>query len=125
MFSGIAPRYDLLNHLLSFNVDRSWRKTLKRRLAPVLQRPDARILDLCCGTGDVMLDLQSISALPIIGADFCHPMLVTARRKAAKHGFIAPLIEADALEFRSPRTRSTLSQLLWLSQSHQLYRWSC
>jgi demethylmenaquinone methyltransferase/2-methoxy-6-polyprenyl-1,4-benzoquinol methylase len=98
MFSDIAPRYDLLNHLLSFNVDRSWRKALKRRLAPVLQRSDARILDLCCGTGDVMLDLQSISASPIIGADFCHPMLISAHRKAAERGFSAPLIEADALE---------------------------
>ena len=98
MFSDIAPRYDLLNHLLSFNVDRSWRKALKRRLAPVLERSDARVLDLCCGTGDVMLDLQSICASPIIGADFCHPMLVTAHRKAAERGIVAPLIEADALE---------------------------
>jgi demethylmenaquinone methyltransferase/2-methoxy-6-polyprenyl-1,4-benzoquinol methylase len=98
MFSDIAPRYDLLNHLLSFNIDRSWRKALKRRLAPVLGRPNARILDLCCGTGDVMLDLQSISASPIIGADFCHPMLITANRKAAARSLIAPLLEADALE---------------------------
>lgn len=97
MFSDIAPRYDLLNHLLSFNVDRSWRKALKRHLASVLQRSDARVLDLCCGTGDVTIDLQSISASPIIGVDFCHPMLVTAHRKTAQLGLPALFVEADAL----------------------------
>ncbi len=98
MFADIAPKYDLLNHLLSFNVDRSWRKLLLKRLAPVLERPDARILDLCCGTGDVLLDLQSKARTPVLGADFCHPMLVTAGRKAIKQGFQAPLIEGDAME---------------------------
>ncbi len=97
MFAGIAPKYDLLNHLLSFNIDRGWRKVLTSRLAPVLSRPDARVLDLCCGTGDVLLDLQEISAAPVIGADFCHPMLISARRKIGKKGFHSPLIEADAL----------------------------
>ncbi|MBV8553130.1 MAG: bifunctional demethylmenaquinone methyltransferase/2-methoxy-6-polyprenyl-1,4-benzoquinol methylase UbiE [Acidobacteriaceae bacterium] len=98
MFAGIAPRYDFLNHLLSFNIDRSWRRVLMRRLAPVLQKPDARILDLCCGTGDVLLDLQEIAATPVMGADFCHPMLVSAQQKASSRGFRAPLFEADALE---------------------------
>jgi demethylmenaquinone methyltransferase/2-methoxy-6-polyprenyl-1,4-benzoquinol methylase len=98
MFSDIAPKYDLLNHLLSFNIDRSWRKVLLKRLAPVLARPDARILDLCCGTGDVLLDLQSASNSRIMGADFCHPMLVTAQQKSLRQGFRAPLIEGDAME---------------------------
>jgi demethylmenaquinone methyltransferase/2-methoxy-6-polyprenyl-1,4-benzoquinol methylase len=98
MFSNIAPRYDLLNHLLSFNIDRSWRKVLLKRLAGVLAQPDARILDLCCGTGDVLLDLQAVSRSRIIGADFCHPMLVTAQRKALASGWPAPLIEGDAME---------------------------
>lgn len=98
MFAGIAPRYDVINHLLSFNIDRTWRKVLMDRLAPVLQRPGVRVLDLCCGTGDVLLDLQTISATPILGADFCHPMLVSTRKKAARQGFEAQVFEADALQ---------------------------
>ena len=98
MFAGIAPRYDFINHLLSFNIDRGWRKVLMKRLTAVLRQPDAKILDLCCGTGDVLLDLQGIAASPVIGADFCHEMLVAARLKGARRGFHTPLIEADALQ---------------------------
>lgn len=98
MFAEIAPRYDLLNHLLSFNIDRGWRKQLLKSLGPALQRPDARVLDLCCGTGDVLLDLAGMAKASIIGADFCHPMLVTAHNKAETKGFHARLVEADALE---------------------------
>jgi len=98
MFSDIAPKYDLLNHLLSFNIDRSWRKALLRRLRDVLAESDARILDLCCGTGDVLVDLQRTAKSRVIGADFCHPMLVTAAKKAKGRGFRAPLIEGDAME---------------------------
>lgn len=98
MFAAIAPRYDLVNHLLSFNIDRSWRKALMKRLSPILKQPGARVLDLCCGTGDVLLDLQQVSASPVLGADFCHPMLVTAQGKAAQRKFRAPLFEADALD---------------------------
>lgn len=97
MFANIAPRYDLLNHLLSFNIDRGWRKALLGRMKPALARPEAKILDLCCGTGDVMLDLQRFSAAYIMGADFCHPMLVSAQKKAARKNYAAPLFEADAL----------------------------
>lgn len=102
MFAGIAPRYDLLNHLLSFNVDRAWRRALRQSLSPVLARPDAKILDLCCGTGDVLLDFQARSASLIFGADFCHPMLVSARAKAARRGLFTPLFEADALQLPLP-----------------------
>ena len=98
MFAEIAPRYDLLNHLLSFNIDRGWRKQLLKSLSPALQRPDARVLDLCCGTGDVLLDLAGMAKASVIGADFCHPMLVTAHKKAETKGFHAKLMEADALE---------------------------
>ena len=97
MFEGIAPRYDLLNHLLSFNIDRGWRKLLVERLRPVLLQKNARVLDLCCGTGDVLLDLQEVAASPILGADFCHPMLISAQEKAERKGFHAPLFEADAM----------------------------
>ncbi len=109
MFADIAPKYDLLNHLLSFNIDRSWRKVLLKRLSGVLERPDARILDLCCGTGDVLLELQSNTRARVMGADFCHPMLVTAGRKAAAQGFEAPLIEGDAMEL--PLAESSLDAI--------------
>ena len=98
MFAGIAPKYDFLNHLLSFNIDRGWRKALARRLRAVLERPEARVLDLCCGTGDVMLHLKGVAQAQILGADFCHPMLVSARAKIDARCFDAPLIEGDALE---------------------------
>lgn len=98
MFSGIAPRYDLINHVLSLNIDKSWRKALLRGLGPVVSVPDANVLDLCCGTGDVLLDLQSVTPTRVMGADFSHPMLVSAREKAARKGLCAPLFEADALE---------------------------
>ncbi|MBV9613670.1 MAG: bifunctional demethylmenaquinone methyltransferase/2-methoxy-6-polyprenyl-1,4-benzoquinol methylase UbiE [Acidobacteriaceae bacterium] len=97
MFAGIAPRYDLANHILSFNIDRRWRKLLIRHLEPSLRQPDARVLDLCCGTGDVLLDLHSIARGGVIGADFCHPMLISAQEKAAQRGIRASLVEADAL----------------------------
>ena len=97
MFAEVAPRYDLLNHVLSFNIDRGWRKTLIRCLSPVLERPGANVLDLCCGTGDVLIDMESISKGHVMGADFCHPMLMAAQRKLEQKNFRAPLFEADAL----------------------------
>ncbi len=97
MFGQIARRYDLLNHLLSFNIDRGWRRFLMKRLALTLGNPQARVLDLCCGTGDVLLDFERIAKAQIVGADFCHPMLTAAAHKARRRGFRALLLEADAL----------------------------
>ena len=94
MFAGVAPRYDLLNHLLSFNIDKHWRKRTVRTVREVLMRPGARVLDICCGTGDLMLALQAERGAPVYGSDFCHPMLTVARRKA--NGGL--LFEADALK---------------------------
>jgi len=88
MFGRIAGRYDLLNHLLSFNLDKRWRARTVKRVSNILTRPDARVLDLCCGTGDLLLALKGA-----FGSDFCHPMLLEARRKSAG----SPLFEADAL----------------------------
>jgi demethylmenaquinone methyltransferase / 2-methoxy-6-polyprenyl-1,4-benzoquinol methylase len=82
MFSGIAPRYDLLNHLLSGRLDNVWRARVARRFAPILARPDARVLDLCCGTGDLAFALARRGPARITGADFSHAMLAIARRKA-------------------------------------------
>jgi len=102
MFGRIAPRYDLLNHLLSFNLDKMWRARTVKRVSEILDRPDALILDLCCGTGDVLLALERRrinlhGCRPVLASDFCHPMLVEARRKIQRRGFRSPVFEADAL----------------------------
>lgn len=94
MFGRVAPRYDLLNHLLSFNIDKLWRKRAVQRLEPVLARPEAVVLDLCCGTGDLMLALRAKARARVLGSDFCHPMLTAAMSKA---GAGSPFFEADAL----------------------------
>ena len=93
MFAGVAPRYDLLNHLLSFNIDKHWRKRTVKIVRDVLKRPDARVLDICCGTGDLMLALQAECTNTVYGSDFCHPMLTVAQRKSRG----GPLFESDAL----------------------------
>jgi demethylmenaquinone methyltransferase/2-methoxy-6-polyprenyl-1,4-benzoquinol methylase len=97
MFGRIAGRYDLLNHLLSFNLDRRWRARAVERVADVLERPGARVLDLCCGTGDILLALEARRGAAVLGSDFCHPMLLEARRKISARGMRSPLLEADAL----------------------------
>jgi demethylmenaquinone methyltransferase/2-methoxy-6-polyprenyl-1,4-benzoquinol methylase len=97
MFGRIAPRYDLLNHLLSFNLDKRWRARTVARVVEILDRQDAQVLDLCCGTGDVALALESRAGRSLLASDFCHPMLVEARRKISDGGFRTPVFEADAL----------------------------
>jgi demethylmenaquinone methyltransferase/2-methoxy-6-polyprenyl-1,4-benzoquinol methylase len=92
MFGRIAGRYDLLNHVLSFNLDRRWRAKAVDRVAEILTRPGARVLDVCCGTGDVLRSLENRGKAMTFGSDFCHPMLVHAQRKVT-----SPLFEADAL----------------------------
>lgn len=108
MFDSIAPRYDLLNHVLSANIDRLWWRRAARRFRPVLARPKAAILDICCGTGDLtmaLLKLRPHGATPILAGDFSPAML---RRGAEKFGKkanrgsdidapYAVAIEADAL----------------------------
>lgn len=96
MFAEIAPSYDRLNHLLSVNIDKLWRRFTVNKLKDVLARPDAIALDLCCGTGDLTLELEKHAR--VIGCDFCHPMLVIGNEKiAAKRLRRAALAEADAL----------------------------
>jgi demethylmenaquinone methyltransferase/2-methoxy-6-polyprenyl-1,4-benzoquinol methylase len=97
MFDEIAPRYDLLNHVLSMNVDRLWWWRTARSLRGALQRPNARVLDLCCGTGDMARALRKQSAVAqITGADFSHQMLRRGREKFAQYAIEAA--EADALK---------------------------
>ncbi len=100
MFGRIAPRYDFLNHLLSLELDRVWRRRVARRFGHVLERADARVLDLCCGTGDLMLALGRTGDATVFGSDFAHPMLVRAMEKLGRsnRGVVAtPCAEADAL----------------------------
>jgi demethylmenaquinone methyltransferase/2-methoxy-6-polyprenyl-1,4-benzoquinol methylase len=102
MFSAIAPRYDLLNHVLSFNVDVWWRWRAARTFRGILSRPDARVLDLCCGTGSMARALrkQAKSSAQIVGADFALPML--QRAAARSEGTSLRWIEADALHLPFP-----------------------
>ena len=105
MFTRIAPRYDLLNHLLSLQIDRLWRARVAKILRQLLNRPDALVLDLCCGTGDLAFSLARSGKARIIGADFAHTMLVRANQKSAALASTAsdssampiPFFEADAL----------------------------
>ncbi|MFZ0305358.1 MAG: ubiquinone/menaquinone biosynthesis methyltransferase [Terracidiphilus sp.] len=107
MFDSIAPRYDLLNHVLSANVDHLWWRRAARRFGAVLARPEAQILDICCGTGDMTIALlkrRPHGADPIVAADFSRNMLA---RGAQKFGQVragrrddepyAVALEADAL----------------------------
>lgn len=95
MFAEIAPTYDRLNHLLSLNIDKRWRRFTVRRLADALARPDAVALDLCCGTADLTLELSQQAR--VVGCDFCHPMLVIGVNKIGQQTVPATLVEGDAL----------------------------
>lgn len=97
MFDGVAPRYDLLNHVLSGNMDKLWRAHTVRLLDGALRAPDAVVVDLCCGSGDLMLALARRRGATVFGTDFCHPMLIEAGRKAKARRASTPLFEADAL----------------------------
>src|SRR5579884_2064870 len=103
MFDSIAPRYDLLNHVLSCNIDRLWWRRTARAFRDVLSRPDAAVLDICCGTGDMtlaLLRLRPEKAAPVLAADFSHQMLVRGKAKLAGHN--AVVLEADALHLPLP-----------------------
>ncbi|MGA8739549.1 MAG: ubiquinone/menaquinone biosynthesis methyltransferase [Terracidiphilus sp.] len=103
MFNAIAPRYDLLNHVLSANIDRLWWARTASKFRSVLADPNAAVLDICCGTGDLTMALlkhRPKEARPVLAADFAHGML---RRGAQKFGANSPnrsvaiALEADAL----------------------------
>jgi len=97
MFSGIARKYDFLNHFLSVNTDKRWRRLVGKKLEDVLIREDALILDVACGTGDLSLELQKNAHAKIIGTDFCRPMLSIAFAKNEKNSTQIPYIEADGM----------------------------
>jgi demethylmenaquinone methyltransferase/2-methoxy-6-polyprenyl-1,4-benzoquinol methylase len=105
MFNSIAPRYDLLNHVLSANIDRLWWAATARRFDAILSEPQAAILDICCGTGDMTMALlkrRPVRSRPILAADFAHEMLMRGEKKFGQRDreqtrpYAIP-IEADAL----------------------------
>jgi demethylmenaquinone methyltransferase / 2-methoxy-6-polyprenyl-1,4-benzoquinol methylase len=100
MFASIAPRYDLLNHVLSLNTDRLWRRFTVKQLRPWLQRPGALALDVCCGTADLALELGQHAL--VVGLDFCHPMLVRGQEKINDRHAPVTLAEGDALNLPFP-----------------------
>ena len=97
MFSGIAKKYDFLNHFLSVNTDKRWRRLVSKKLKDVLEREDALVLDVACGTGDLSVELQTSGKAKVIGTDFCRPMLEIAFDKNDKNKTSIPYIEADGM----------------------------
>ena len=97
MFSGIAKRYDFLNHFLSLNIDKRWRKLVSRKLADILQNENSLILDVACGTGDLSVELQQSGKAKVIGTDFCRPMLAVAAEKNPKNSLTIPYLEGDGM----------------------------
>ncbi|MBV8672177.1 MAG: class I SAM-dependent methyltransferase, partial [Acidobacteriaceae bacterium] len=103
MFDSIAPRYDMLNHVLSCNVDRFWWWRAARRFRGVLARPEAAVLDICCGTGDMTLALlrrRPRVGRPILAADFSEAMLARGMEKFRGRNVVA--MRADALHLPLP-----------------------
>jgi demethylmenaquinone methyltransferase/2-methoxy-6-polyprenyl-1,4-benzoquinol methylase len=105
MFDEIAPRYDLVNHTISMNIDRLWWRRTARTFTHILRRNDARVLDLCAGTGDLSVALRAVataqgSSANIYALDFSHPMLQHGLQKYAAKA-IQP-VEADALSLPLP-----------------------
>jgi demethylmenaquinone methyltransferase/2-methoxy-6-polyprenyl-1,4-benzoquinol methylase len=105
MFSSIAPRYDLLNHLLSMNIDKSWRRRAVGLITDALSQGQSLCLDLCCGTGDLSLEMTRQSSARIVASDFSHPMLQLNQAKIQRSAVATRIYvaEADALNlpFRS------------------------
>ena len=105
MFDSIAPRYDRLNHLLSFGMDRVWWRRAARFFDTTLRKPEASVLDLCCGTADMTAALlarrpTASDAAPITAVDFSHEMIERGRSKLT--GRPVHFIEADALALPLP-----------------------
>ncbi len=99
MFTAIAHRYDFLNHLLSLNIDRIWRRKAVQLLKEPLGQSKALCLDLCCGTGDLSFAMRARGAARIVGSDFSHAMLQRNQEKIRQRGLESGIfiVEADAL----------------------------
>lgn len=120
MFGRVAPRYDLLNRLLSLRIDQYWRNFLVRKARPYLDRPNARLADLCCGTGDLLIALEAErrrlrgnGASTVIGSDFCRPMLTAAAEKLKRRSYGNGLVESDAMCLPWPDEFLDLITIAW------------
>jgi demethylmenaquinone methyltransferase/2-methoxy-6-polyprenyl-1,4-benzoquinol methylase len=103
IFNSIAPSYDLLNHLMSMGLDRRWWSRTAKKFRGVLARPDAKVLDLCCGTGDMtaaLMHLRPAASEAVTGLDFSAEMLGRARKKYAAAN--AQWVEGDAMHLPYP-----------------------
>jgi demethylmenaquinone methyltransferase/2-methoxy-6-polyprenyl-1,4-benzoquinol methylase len=101
MFSRIAQRYDLVNDVMSFGLHRRWKRDTVRLATDGARRP-TRVLDLCCGSGDLGFLAEETGAAPVVGADFTLPMLAVAQRRRQAAGSRAGFVEADALTLPFP-----------------------
>lgn len=101
MFATIAPRYDRANRVLTGGLDELWRRRAIALLAPA---KGARLLDLCCGTGDLSFHLLRHDAeARVTGIDFCEPMLARARDRAERAGITgAEFLEGDVTALPFP-----------------------
>ena len=114
MFDAIAPRYDLLNHVLSGGIDATWWWRAARTLRPILHKPESRILDLCCGTGDMAMallrhrpaNMSTAPTAPILAVDFSHKMLALGAAKFNQNTIIP--VEGDALHLPLPNASMDL-----------------
>ena len=99
MFTAIAHRYDFLNHLLSLNIDRIWRRKAVQILKEPLGQSNALCLDLCCGTGDLSFAMRACGVARVVGSDFSHTMLQRNQEKIRQRGLESSIfiVEADAL----------------------------
>lgn len=97
MFAGIATKYDFLNHFLSVNTDKRWRRLVASKLKDVLDNENALVLDVACGTGDLAVELQKSGKAKVVGTDFCRPMLMIAAEKNPKNLLNIPYLEADGM----------------------------
>ena len=122
MFGRVAHRYDLANHLLSANIDKYWRSHTVARVRDILRRPDARVMDLACGTGDLLVALEREAGRKLIGSDFCHPMLAGAKSKLLRLGLKSTLLEADALSLPLPDASLDLITIAFGFRNFSNYR---
>ena len=97
MFSGIAGRYDSLNHILSANIDKRWRTKVAGLLKDKLSDPESLVLDVACGTGDLSIELKRSGKARVVGTDFCRPMLAIAKEKSDADSLAIPYLEGDGM----------------------------
>jgi demethylmenaquinone methyltransferase/2-methoxy-6-polyprenyl-1,4-benzoquinol methylase len=101
MFSRLAARYDLVNDVMSFGMHRVWkRQTVRLALDGMPRNP--RVLDLCCGSGDLCFLAEDLGAGMVVGADFTLPMLEVAKRRRREGGLRSRFVQADALRLPFP-----------------------